>query len=84
MVETWLLWDPSHWQMSLSRAPRLVDGQVTLGAACMLLESRALSAGSSRVFSRLTLTVPHLFRDGDSQEGAAQRQEHSGIRLFLL
>lgn len=84
MVQNWLLWDPSHWQMSLSRVPRLVDGQVTLGAACMLLESWALSAGSNRVFSRLALMVPHLFRDGDSQEGAAQRQGHSGTRLFLL
>ncbi|OWK06330.1 hypothetical protein Celaphus_00012130, partial [Cervus elaphus hippelaphus] len=74
---------PDYSGILLIRCPR-ADGQVTLGAAYMLLESWAVSAGSSRVFSRLTLKVPHLFRGGDSQEEAAQRQGHSGTRLFLL
>ena len=69
--------------MSLSQAARLTEGQVTLRAAP--LAARALgSAGSCPVFSRTSLLALQLFGGGDSQEGAAPRQECPGAGLALL
>ena len=49
------------------------------------LAARALgSAGSCPVFSRTSLMALQLFGGGDSQEGAAPRQECPGAGLALL